>query len=97
MGRLAKTVLHGGSDADPAVIALFAELTACVHKHGPLFGTVMRRVHYPRTPSSVTRRLSAQIIEMIGMETNRGRQAIDKPSPQDLGAEGSRATSPITP
>ena len=44
------------------------------------------------SPDLVGRRRVISVIEMIGMETNRGRQAIDKPSLP----EGSRATSPIS-
>ena len=65
MGRLAKT-----DTLDAEVIALFAER---VHPQArPL--REPERVHLAEL---VGRR--RQIIEMIGMETNRGRQAIDKP------------------
>ena len=79
LGRLAKT-----DTLDAEVIALSP--SACVHKHG-LFGNKLRGSYLAEL---VGRR--RQIIEMIGMETNRGRQAIDKPPLP----EGSRATSPIS-
>ena len=66
MGRLAKT-----DTLDAEVIALFAE-PLCVPKHD-LFRN-LERVHLAEL---VGRR--REIIEMIGMEINRGRQATDKP------------------
>ena len=65
MGRLAKT-----DTLDAEVIALFAERVRPQAR--PL--REPERVHLAEL---VGRR--RQIIEMIGMETNRGRQAIDKP------------------
>ena len=65
MGRLAKT-----DTPDAEVIALFAERVRPQAR--PL--REPERVHLAEL---VGRR--RQIIEMIGMETNRGRQAIDKP------------------
>ena len=79
MGRLAKT-----DTLDAEVIAPFSP-SACVHKHG-LFGNLRGSI----SAELVGRR--RQIIEMIGMETNRGRQAIDKPLARRL----ARATSPIS-
>ena len=77
MGRLAKT-----DTLDAEVIALFAERVRPQAR--PL-----REPERAHLAELVGRR--RQIIEMIGMETNRGRQAIDKPL-----AQGSRATSPIS-
>ena len=68
MGRLAKT-----DTLDAEVIALFAERVRPQAR--PL--REPERVHLAEL---VGRR--RQIIEMIGMETNRGRQAIDKPLAQ---------------
>ena len=65
MGRLAKT-----DTLDAEVIALFAERV--LHKHG-LFGNLRGST----SPNSSVG--GARVIEMMGMETNRGRQAIDKP------------------
>ena len=65
MGRLAKT-----DTLDAEVIALFAERVRPQAR--PL--REPERVHLAEL---VGRR--RQVIEMIGMETNRGRQAIDKP------------------
>ena len=70
MGRLAKT-----DTLDAEVIALFAERVRPQAR--PL--REPERVHLAEL---VGRR--RQIIEMIGMETNRGRQAIDKPLARGL-------------
>ena len=70
MGRLAKT-----DTLDAEVIALFAERVRPQAR--PL--REPERVHLAEP---VGRR--RQIIEMIGMETNRGRQAIDKPLARGL-------------
>ena len=78
MGRLAKT-----DTLDAEVIALFAERVRPQAR--PL--REPERVHLAELVGR-----QRQIIEMIGMETNRGRQAIDKPLARRL----SRATSFIS-